>query len=255
VPNPFAYIGHTARAFTQGTGNIALFFAKFLAQIPRVRFKLLFKQCDDIGVKSLPIVILTAFFTGGVLALQSYNGFDNTAIASTQVGKLVALSILRELGPVLAGLMVAGRVGAAMAAELGTMRVTEQIDALYTMGTNSFRYLVAPRILACFLMLPLLVIVANVVGILGGYAVATQVLGLNPEQYLNTSFSGITSTDLTLGLVKAAVFGLIIGLMGCYHGYHTKGGAEGVGRAATIAVVYASVCILVSDYFITAWFI
>lgn len=253
--NPFASIGAFTLAFAQEAGAITTFFGQFLRQATRPRFRLFIKQCEEIGFNSLPIVILTAFFTGGVLALQSFNGFDSQAVASTQVGKLVALSILRELGPVLGGLMVAGRVGAAMAAELGTMRVTEQIDALHTLATNPIRYLVVPRILACITMLPLLVVVANVVGILGGYTVATHILNLNPTQYLNSSFNGLETIDITLGLIKAAVFGLIIGLMGCYHGYNTKGGAEGVGKAATVAVVYASVCILVSDYFITAWFI
>lgn len=253
--NPFAIVGRNAISALREVGAISLFFNQFLSQVTRPRLSLYFKQCDEVGVNSLPIVMLTAFFTGGVLALQSYNGFDSSALASSQVGKLVALSILRELGPVLGGLMVAGRVGAAMAAELGTMRVTEQIDAMYTLATNPIRYLVVPRILATMTMLPLLVIIANVVGILGGYVVSTNILGINPDQYLQSSFSGLETIDLTLGLVKALVFGLIIGLMGCYHGYNTRGGAEGVGKAATVAVVYASVCILVSDYFITALFV
>lgn len=253
--NPLAPVGKLALGFVREMGAISLFFGQFLSQAHKPRLRLYMKQCEEIGVNSLPIVLLTAFFTGGVLALQSYDGLGNAAVANTQLGKLVALSILRELGPVLGGLMVAGRVGAAMAAELGTMRVTEQIDALHTLAANPIRYLVVPRILACITMLPLLVILANVIGILGGYTVSTNILGINPQLYMDSAFGGIDTIDLTLGLVKAAIFGLIIGLMGCFHGYTTQGGAEGVGRAATVAVVYASVCILISDYFITAWFI
>ena len=212
-------------------------------------------QATFVGFDSLPIVLLTAFFTGGVLALQSYNGFDNAMLAGSQVPKVVALSMLRELGPVLGSLMLASRVASAMAAELGTMRVTEQIDALSTLAVNPFRYLVVPRILACVTMLPLLVILANLVGIFGGYVVSTHVLGLPDHLYTTQTWASITSDDITIGMVKSVVFGLLIGLMGTYHGFNTRGGAEGVGRATTAAVVYSAVTILVADYFITAWFV
>ena len=214
--------------------------------------RLLLKQAEFIGFQSLPIVMLTAFFTGGVLALQSFNGLESMTLANNQLGRLVSLAMLRELGPVLASLMLAGRVGAAMAAELGTMRVTEQIDALTTLSANPVRYLVVPRLLACILMLPLLVMIANATGILGGYVVSTQVLGMAGHLYMESAFNGIGADDLWIGIVKAMTFGLIVGLMGTYFGFNTKGGAAGVGRATTVAVVSASVLILVTDYFITA---
>lgn len=252
--NIFALTGRSVIAISQRAGSISLFFTRFVVQLfkPPIYFKIFLRQAELIGVNSLPIVSLTAFFTGGVLALQSYNGFDNAALAASQVPSVVALSMLRELGPVLASLMVAGRVGASIAAEIGTMRVTEQIDALTTLATNPIKYLVVPRIMAATVMMPLLATVANVIGIFGGYMVAKHVLFLNSHTYIENSFSSVEFDDISLGITKAAVFGLLIGLMGCYHGYNTKGGAEGVGQATTVAVVYASVAILISDYFITA---
>jgi phospholipid/cholesterol/gamma-HCH transport system permease protein len=254
--NFIEHIGSSAIKGTAEAGRLAMFFITVWKQMFKfpLYLRLIIKQCEHIGVNSLPIVLLTAFFTGGVLALQTYNGFDNATVAASQLGSVVALSILRELGPVLASLMVAGRVGAAIAAEIGTMKVTEQIDALVTLATNPVKYLVIPRVLACMMTLPLLVVVANIVGITGGYVVATDVLGLNAHTYMDSSFASVEMDDIMLGVVKAVVFGFIIGFMGCYHGYNTKGGAEGVGRATTVAVVYASVGILVSDYFITSWF-
>lgn len=254
LPNPFATVGKHTLKVTSDAGSITLFLVSFLVQL--VRFPLylrqFLRQCEKVGVDSLPIVLLTAIFTGAVLALQTFRGFSNVTLAESTVGTVVALSMIRELGPVLASLMVAGRMGAAMAAEIGTMRVTEQIDALVTMATNPIKYLVVPRIMACIVMLPLLVILADVVGIFGGYLASTHVLGLSEVGYFERSFASVEMFDIIHGLVKAAIFGLIIGLMGCYHGYNTRGGAEGVGRATTAAVVYASVMILVSDYFITA---
>lgn len=250
-------IGRATIRTTEEAGSLALFFVTVWQQMFKfpMYLRLFIKQCEHVGVNSLPIVLLTAFFTGGVLALQTYNGFDNATVASSQLGSVVALSILRELGPVLGSLMVAGRVGAAIAAEIGTMKVTEQVDALITLATNPIKYLVIPRVMACMFTMPLLVVVANIVGIFGGYVVATNVLGLNPHVYMDASFTAVELEDITLGLVKAVVFGFIIGFMGCYHGYKTRGGAEGVGRSTTTAVVYASVAILISDYFITAWFV
>lgn len=254
--NFIANIGSSTIKVTAEAGRLAMFFINVWQQMFKfpLYLRLIIKQCEHVGFNSLPIVLLTAFFTGGVLALQTYNGFDNASVASSQLGSVVALSILRELGPVLASLMVAGRVGASIAAEIGTMKVTEQIDALVTLATNPIKYLVIPRVLACMITVPLLVIIANIVGITGGYVVATDILGLNAHTYMDTSFAAIQMEDITLGVVKALIFGFIIGFMGCYHGYNTKGGAEGVGRATTVAVVYASVGILVLDYFITSWF-
>jgi len=199
------------------------------------------------------VVGLTAIFSGMVLALQSYTGFSRFN-AESAIANVVVLSITRELGPVLAGLMVAGRVGASMAAEIGTMRVTEQIDALTTLSTNPYKYLIAPRLLAGFLMLPILVFVADVIGVFGGYLVATFKLGFNPNIYIAKSIEILEAIDVISGLVKAAVFGLIISLMGCYHGFYSNGGAQGVGNATTNAVVSASILILTTNYLLTELF-
>ena len=188
-----------------------------------------------------------------VLALQSYTGFARFN-AESAVATVVVLSITRELAPVLAGLMVAGRIGAAMAAEIGTMRVTEQIDALSTLSTNPYKYLVAPRLLAGFVMLPCCVLVADIIGVFGGYLISVHKLGFNPSVYIKNTWQFLEFMDVLSGLVKAAVFGFMIALMGCYHGYYSKGGAQGVGSATTNAVVSASILILACNYLITEAF-
>ncbi len=208
------------------------------------------RQMVDIGYFSLPVVGLTAIFTGMVLALQSYTGFSRFA-AEGAVATVVVLSVTRELGPVIAGLMVAGRVGAAMAAEIGTMRVTDQIDALTTLSTNPLRYLVLPRLIAGLVTLPLLVVVADIIGVFGGYLVGVYRFGFNPAAYLARTQQYLETSDVVSGLVKAAAFGFIVALMGCYHGYYSRGGAQGVGQATTAAVVSASILILFFDYAIT----
>jgi phospholipid/cholesterol/gamma-HCH transport system permease protein len=188
-----------------------------------------------------------------VLVLQSYTGFTRFN-AESAIPDIVVISLTRELGPVLAGLMVAGRIGAAMAAEIGTMRVTEQIDALSTLSTNPLKYLVVPRLIAGLISLPLLVIVADVIGVFGGYVIAVYKLDFNSTAYIRNTVNFLTTLDVVSGLVKAAAFGFIIALMGCYHGYHSRGGAQGVGAATTNAVVSASIMILVLNYFITEAF-
>jgi phospholipid/cholesterol/gamma-HCH transport system permease protein len=218
---------------------------------PPVYPRLILEQMIRIGYNSLPVVGLTAFFTGGVLALQIYIG-GTRFNAESLVSSIVALGITRELGPVLAGLMVAGRVSAAIAAELGTMRVTEQIDALVTLSTNPFKYLVAPRIIAAVLCLPLLVVIADTIGIMGGYIVGTRSLGFNSAVYIKNTVDFLEFDDIYSGLVKSAVFGFIIAVMGCYHGYNSRGGAQGVGRATTNAVVSASILILSANYVLTS---
>jgi phospholipid/cholesterol/gamma-HCH transport system permease protein len=237
-------------------GRLAEFIAVAISHCFRPPFYLhnILRQFWTIGYNSLPVVGLTAVFTGAVLALQSYSGFGSLAVPGA-IPLVVAVSITRELGPVLASLMVAGRVGAAIAAELGTMRVTEQIDALDTLATNPMKYLVAPRILAGVLMLPILVLIADVIGIMGGFIVSTSILGLNEGAYLIDTINALKFNDVFSGLVKAAVFGLIITLLGCFNGYRSRGGAEGVGAATTNAVVYGSVLILFSDYFLTELFL
>ncbi len=207
----------------------------------------------DIGYYSLPVVGLTTLFSGMVLALQSFTGFARFS-AEGAVATVVVLSMTRELGPVLAGLMVAGRVGAAIAAEIGTMRVTEQIDALTTLATNPFKYLIAPRLIAGTLMLPILVLVGDVIGVFGGYIVSIYKLGFNPATYIKSTWEFLEFEDVFSGLVKAAVFGFLVALMGCYNGFNSRGGAQGVGAATTNAVVSASILILTFNYVITELF-
>jgi len=208
------------------------------------------RQMVRVGVDSIPVVTLTALFTGMVLALQTYRGFERFH-AESYVGSVVALSLTRELAPVLTGLMVAGRVGSSMAAELGTMRVTEQIDALYAMATDPVQYLVVPRIGASLVMLPFLAVVADAIGIVGGWLVAGGLFHANTQQYWRSTFQYLEVNDITSGLIKAAFFGLILAATGCSKGFYTTGGAEGVGRATTAAVVMASLTILLSDFFLT----
>lgn len=208
-------------------------------------------QILRIGYFSLPVVALTTVFTGGALALQIYLGGDRFG-AEGFVPNIVALGITRELGPVLAGLMVAGRVSAAIAAELGTMRVTEQIDALSTLSTNPFKYLIAPRIIAAVLTLPFLVLVGDVIGIMGGYLAGVYSLGFNPTVYIVNTVEFITVGDVTSGLWKSTVFGFIVAVMGCYNGFYSKGGALGVGTATTNAVVWSSVLILTANFILTS---
>jgi len=212
---------------------------------------LILQQAEEVGVQSLPVVLLTALFTGMVLALQSYVGFHRFG-AESMVATVVSLSMLRELGPVLVGLMVAGRVGASFAAELGTMRVSEQIDALWTLSTNPFRYLIMPRFFAAILMMPLLVALADAIGIAGGYTISVFLLDQTPADYIENSTMFIELHDLYTGIIKAAIFGGIIGIVSCSEGFNCSGGAQGVGHATTRAVVISAMSILISDYILTA---
>lgn len=250
-----ARIGRVFLLFLESTGRIALFAGASLSHCVRPPFypRLVARQLVDIGYYSLPVVALTTLFSGMVLALQSYSGFARFQ-AESAIAAVVVLSITRELAPVLAGLMVAGRIGASMAAEIGTMRVTEQIDALTTLSTNPHKYLIAPRVFAGLLMLPFLVLVGDIIGVFGGYLVAVHKLGFNPSSYIEQTFEYLETLDVVSGLVKAATFGFIVTLMGCYHGYHSRGGAQGVGVATTNAVVSAAILILVFNYVITELF-
>lgn len=252
-----AGIGGVVIAFLRTVGRVTLFTLQAVRHVftPPIYARLILKQMLEIGYYSLPVVGLTGIFAGMVLALQSFTGFSRFAPgAESGVATVVVISITRELGPVLAGLMVAGRVGAAMAAEIGTMRVTEQIDALTTLSTNPFRYLVAPRLIAGVLSLPLLVLVADIIGIFGGYLVSVYKLDFAATSYLRNTWDFLEPMDVISGLVKAAVFGFIIALMGCYNGYQSRGGAQGVGAATTNAVVSASILILVFNYILTEAF-
>ncbi|MEC8087310.1 MAG: ABC transporter permease [Pseudomonadota bacterium] len=252
------FVTATGRAcinFLTATGRLVIFAGVAVSHIVRPPFysRLVLRQIIEIGFYSLPVVGLTAIFTGMVLALQSYTGFARFN-AESAVATVVVLSITRELAPVLAGLMIAGRIGAAMAAEIGTMRVTEQIDALSTLSTNPYKYLVAPRLVAGVVMLPCCVLVADIIGVFGGYLVSVYKLGFNANMYIKNTVQFLEFIDVFSGLVKAAVFGFLISLMGCYHGYYSKGGAQGVGSATTNAVVSASVLILGCNYLITEAF-
>ena len=248
-------IGRIFLAFLTTTGRLALFTAKGVSHCARRPFypRMVLRQMVEIGYFSLPVVGLTALFAGMVLALQSYTGFARFS-AEGAIANVVVLSITRELGPVLAGLMVAGRIGASMAAEIGTMRVTEQVDALTTLSTNPMKYLVAPRLIAGLTMMPFLVLIADVIGVFGGYLVAVFKLGFNPANYLQRTWDFVEPLDVISGLVKASVFGFTITLMGCYHGYHSRGGAQGVGAATTNAVVSSAILILCFDYILTETF-
>ncbi len=251
--NIVAHIGRAVLSLCEEVGRVALFIKDSLVQglTPTIFGRQIFEQMLKIGYFSLPVVGLTAFFTGGALALQIYLG-SSRFNAESLVASIVALGITRELGPVLAGLMVAGRVGASIAAELGTMRVTEQIDALVTLATNPFKYLVGPRILAGVVTLPLLVAIGDTIGIMGGYIVATRSLDLNGYAYIKSTADFLDLDDVTSGLIKSAVFGFIIADMGCYHGFNSKGGAQGVGRATTNAVVSSAILILAANFALTS---
>ncbi len=253
--NFLATVGGVFLAFLSHVGRLSAFTGTAISHMVRPPFypRLIGRAMIDVGYYSLPVVGLTAIFTGMVLALQSYSGFSRFA-AEGAVATVVVLSITRELAPVLAGLMVAGRIGASMAAEIGTMRVTEQIDALTTLSTNPFKYLVVPRLLAGLLMVPVLVLVADIIGVFGGYIVSIYKLNFNPGTYLARTWEYLQPLDVISGLTKAAVFGFLISLMGCYNGYYSRGGAQGVGAATTNSVVSAAIMILVFNYIITALF-
>jgi phospholipid/cholesterol/gamma-HCH transport system permease protein len=248
-------VGDAVLTLLQRMGVMVMFISKSIMHcfIPPFFPRQLRRQLIDIGYYSLPVVGLTALFTGMVLALQSYTGFTRFN-AEGAIAGVVVLSVTRELAPVLAGLMVAGRVGAAIAAEIGTMRVTEQIDALTTLSVNPYKYLIAPRVIAGTLMLPVLVFIGDIIGVFGGYVVAIHSLGFSSGNYLTQTWDVMERMDVISGLVKAGVFGFIVSILGCYHGFNSQRGAQGVGAATTNAVVSASIMILISNYILTQIF-
>ncbi|MEG9861414.1 MAG: ABC transporter permease [Parvularculales bacterium] len=250
-----AIIGRVVLGTLAQAGRLTIFIGNSIGYSIRPPYfvGLVFYHMMKIGYNSLPVVALTAFFTGAVLALQIFYG-GNQFNSETIIASIVALGITRELGPVLAGLMVAGRVSAALAAEIGTMRVTEQIDALKTLSVNPYQYLCTPPLVASVITLPLLVLIADIIGVLGGFAVGTESLGFNGGVYIANTIDFLKADDVTSGLVKSAVFGFIIAMMGCFHGFHSSGGAQGVGRAATNAVVSSSILILAANYTMTSVF-
>ncbi|MDF3606014.1 ABC transporter permease [Paracoccus sp. DMF-8] len=251
--NPVRLIGRLVIALTRQTGRVAIFAGRGLAGIVPLQPDLLLRQIMQIGWLSLPVVGLTALFTGAALALQLHSGGQRFQ-AGDVVPAVVAIGMARELGPVLGGLMVAARVASSIAAELGTMRVSEQIDALVTLSTDPIRWLVSPRLWAAALTVPLLVGVGDIIGIMGGWLVGVNVLGFNSAAYLSNSWAYLESWDVVSGLIKGAVFGLIVALSGCWFGMHAGGGAAGVGRATTNAVVGASIGILAANFILTGLF-
>ncbi len=248
-------IGRLTLQFLTQVGCLFIFAIEALRSIISPPFypRIIVQQMIRIGFFSLPVVALTSFFTGGVLALQVYYGGDGFN-SEDIVASIVTLGITRELGPVLCGLMVAGRISSAIAAEIGTMRVTEQIDALSTLSTDPYKYLIAPRLIAAIIWLPILTLFADIIGIMGGWVVSTQTLNFNASVYIHNTINFLQVSDITSGLIKAMVFGFIIALMGCFCGYYSSGGAQGVGKSTTNAVVIASISILSMNYLITSLF-
>jgi phospholipid/cholesterol/gamma-HCH transport system permease protein len=252
---PVQLIGRSTLAALRRVGAVSLFAVRGVASVlspPWFPGQTL-RQLLSIGFFSLPVVGLTAVFTGAALALNIFSG-GGRFNAEQVMPQIVALGITRELGPVLAALMLAGRVSAAIAAEIGAMRATEQIDAMRTLSTDPFRYLVAPRLLAAVIVLPILTLVADIIGVAGGWLVAVRVLDFNPTVYIRNTASFVQGWDVGSGLIKAAVFGFIVALMGCFHGYNASGGARGVGRATTHAVVSSAILIFAADYLLTSLF-
>jgi phospholipid/cholesterol/gamma-HCH transport system permease protein len=250
-----AALGRQVLGLLALVGRVALYAAEAVSHVFRPPFypKELLQQIWFIGYLSLPVVGLTALFTGGALALQIYAGGARFN-AESVVPSIVAIGMVRELGPVLGGLMVAGRVAASIAAEIGTMKVTEQIDALVTLSTDPMKYLTVPRVVAAVLTVPVLVAVGDAIGIMGGFLVGVSRLDFNAAAYMTNTIDFLETSDVVSGLVKAAVFGFIVAVMGCYHGMNSGRGAQGVGRATTNAVVSASILILASNYVLTEVF-
>ncbi len=248
------FTGMMVYDFIAEMGKMFLFFLEVLKWtfIPPFKFKNLIKQMEFIGVNSLFVVILTGVFSGMVLALESYYAFHMFR-AESLVGATVALSLTRELGPVLGALMVTARAGSAMAAELGTMKVTEQIDAMEVMAVNPIQYLIVPRVIAGIIVMPLLTIIVDLIGVIGGYFIGVKVLNINEGLFLAKIYQFVDTGDLYNGLIKSLFFGFILAFIGCFFGYFTDGGAEGVGKSTTRAVVVSSVLILMADYILTAY--
>lgn len=241
---------HIVAGFSRLTGRTFywIFFGSFRHK--PVKRQPVFEQMVFMGAKSIVIVFFVTLFTGIVLAMQSAHQLAKLG-GTIYVASLVSISICRELGPVLTALVIAGRIGAAITAEIGSMQVNEQIEALDTMAINPVRFLVVPKVLALFFMLPCLTVIGDLSGMLGGYIIGTQNLGINSHLYVQTAFKYLTLKDIYTGLSKSFVFALIIALVGCYQGFNTRGGAVGVGRATTISVVTSFILIIVADCIIT----
>ena len=250
-PTPIHRLGSAVLSSVESVGDFALFSLGVLHQLVLGRpcRRVMLETVYTVGVGSIPVVVVTGVFIGMVLSVQGYASFHHLGM-ETRIGSVINASLVKELGPVLAATMLAGRVGSSMAAELGTMRVTEQIDAIRALGANPVRQLVVPRFLACFLLIPVLTIVADTVGIIGGWVFSTQFLDVNSHFYWVHSRSFVTAFDVMTGLIKSVFFGGAIALVSCYHGFHCQAGAKGVGRAATVSFVVSFVAILALDFFL-----
>lgn len=248
----FGFIGKIVLKNCRSLGQYILFLVQVCktACSTSLKSKKLFDQMDKVGIQSFPISVLTGVFAGGIIALQTYSTFKQFG-SEHMIGPVVALTLTRELGPVLTGLMVAGRCSSGIAAEIGTMRITEQIDALETLCINNFQYLIVPRVLASTIMLPFLTIFSMAFGIIGGYIVCVYVFALNPVDYIDGIKEFLKASDVLSGLLKAAFFGFVLASVGAFKGFYTRGGAKGVGIATTQSVVIASVTILASNYFLS----
>jgi phospholipid/cholesterol/gamma-HCH transport system permease protein len=251
TPSPVHKIGEQVLNAVAEVGGLAQFCAETMGWLfsRRPKWVVLVPSFYAIGVQSVPVVAITGTFIGMVLAVQAYSQFEMMGLA-TRMGSVINISLVKELGPVLAATMLAGRVGSSMAAELGTMRVTEQIDAISALGTNPINYLVVPRFLACVLLIPLLTLMADFMGVIGGAVVSTQLLKVDSFYYWYHSRQYVGSLDLLAGVFKSYFFGSAIALISCHRGFHSKAGAEGVGKAATEAFVYSFIAILVVDFLI-----
>lgn len=256
IPNPLAWIGAATLGLFGEIGRLAVFAARVKAAAfsPRWYFGQIWKQMVQIGFFSLPVVGMSAIFIGAALALNIYQGSGRFG-AEQFVPNIVVLGITRELGATITALMLAGRVSAGISAEIGAMRVTEQIDALESLSASPYRYLYAPRFLAALIALPLLVLVADIIGVMGGWAVSVFGLGFDSTVYLRNTLDFVTRNDILTGLIKAVVFGAVIALMGCYQGDRSKAGATGVGRAATLSMVGAAVLVLATNYIMSTIFV
>jgi phospholipid/cholesterol/gamma-HCH transport system permease protein len=248
-------LGERVIYFVHFLGDLSLLIFETFIWIPvrPMKRKRILSQARIVGIESFPIVTMVAFFTGMILALQMAYQMQKLS-SEIYIANLVAVALTRELAPVLTALIVAGRIGAAITAEIGTMVVTEQVDALQTLAANPIKYLVVPRFLALALMMPVLTVYADVIGIFGGYLICVLKLGIGSQMYINMTFDALVVKDVITGLIKTVFFGMIIALIGCYEGLKTKGGAEGVGRATTLSVVTSFILIIATDCFFTALF-
>ena len=254
IKNPFRVVGRKTTLFFEDVGGISILIKNIILGLPGSfkRFHLIVEQMLYMGVNSLPLILVTSIFTGGVASVQAAYMFSDY-VPMRYLGTAVGKSVIMELGPVLTALVVAGRVGASIAAELGTMKVTEQIDALETLALDPVKYLVTPRFVSGIIMLPVLTVFSDFIAILGGLLVSVVFLNVSSYTFLNGLKLFFHMRDLWAGLLKALVFGGIITLVGCYQGFKTEGGAEGVGRSTTRAVVLASVMILITDYILASF--